>query len=161
MHIDHYGTAAEQARRRLAHLDPIGESDDEDDSTVKTEDGLRIDESGASSAASDTSEELVSRLDPYCEVPLDCPGYECSLRVSVVGCLLKAWTKTRDAARRWIDARDRGLWRLCDGEAALRVWLQQPADAVICGGPEGSTVARTAPRPPPTSLQCECCLPDL
>ena len=31
LHKDHYGTPAERARRRLARLDPIAESDDEDE----------------------------------------------------------------------------------------------------------------------------------
>ena len=41
LHMGHYGTAAERARRRLARLDPIAESDDEDEVVAPDEDDLR------------------------------------------------------------------------------------------------------------------------
>ena len=41
MHIEHYGTAAKRARRRLAHLDPIAESDDDEKEAHPADDGLR------------------------------------------------------------------------------------------------------------------------
>ena len=41
LHMDHYGTAAERARRRLAHLDPIADSDDEDGIVAPVADELR------------------------------------------------------------------------------------------------------------------------
>ena len=70
------------------------------------EDELRSEESKASSEASNSSEKPVSQPDPYCAVPLDCPGYDCNLRVLVVARLFAAWTATREAARRWILAQD-------------------------------------------------------
>ena len=106
LHMDHYGTAAERARRRLAHLDPIADSDDEDGVVIPAEDGLRSEESAAPSEESSPAESPVSQPDPYCAVPLDCPGYACNLRVSVVACLFVAWTATRKAAQQWVLARD-------------------------------------------------------
>ena len=52
----------------------------------------------------DTVESAVSLPDPYCEVPLDCPGYTCNLRVSVMACLFAAWSEVRGAARRCMGA---------------------------------------------------------
>ena len=40
LHTDHYGTATERARRRLARLDPIADSDEEEDVIAPAEDGL-------------------------------------------------------------------------------------------------------------------------
>ena len=73
------------------------------------EDELRSEESEASGEASNSAGTPVSQPDPYCAVPLDCPGYDCNLRVSVVACLFAAWTATREAARRWVLTRDWGL----------------------------------------------------
>ena len=63
---------------------------------------------------------------PTVRSPLDCPGYDCNLRISVVACLFVAWTATRKAAQRWVLARDWGLWCHCEAEADLRAWLQLP-----------------------------------
>ena len=131
LHIDHYGTAAERARRRLARLDPIADNDEDDDTLAPAEDELRSEESDAPNETSNSSGKSVSQPDPYCAVPLDCPGYDCNLRVSVVASLLAAWTTTREAARRWIHARDQGLWSHCDVEATLRAWLRQPPAAAF------------------------------
>ena len=90
LHIDHYSTAVERARRHLAHLDPIADSDEEDDVVAPAEDELRSEESEASGKASNSAETPVSQPDPYCAVPLDCPGYDCNLRVAVVACLFAA-----------------------------------------------------------------------
>ena len=118
--MDHYDTAAERARRRLARLDPIDDSDDDDDTVAPADDELRSEESATSSDAPSSLEESVSQPNPCCAVPSDCPGYECNLRALVVGSLLAAWTATRDAAQRWVSARDQGLWSHCNAEAALR-----------------------------------------
>ena len=88
--MDHYGTAAERARRRLAHLDPITDSDDEDGVVAPAEDELRSEECETPDAELNPAESPVSQPDPYCAVPLDCPGYACDLRISVVASLFAA-----------------------------------------------------------------------
>ena len=60
LHIDHYRTAAERARRRLARLDLITDSDEEDDVVASAEDELRSDESEATSEESNSTEAPVS-----------------------------------------------------------------------------------------------------
>ena len=91
LHMDHYGTAAECARRRHARLDPIAESDDEDEVVTPDEDDLRSEASTTVDDEPGPAKSPVSLPDPYCAVPLDCPGYACELRMSVVACLFTAW----------------------------------------------------------------------
>ena len=102
-----------------------------DDTVAHAEEELGSEESGTSGGTSDSSEASMLQPDPYCAVPLDCPGYDCNLRVSVVGSLFAAWTATRDAARRWVHARDQGLWSHCDTETTLCTWLQRPSAAAF------------------------------
>ena len=114
-----------------AHLDPIGESKYEDDADVQAEDGLNMDEPDASEKADALSEAVVSQQDPYGKVDLGGPGCGCRLRMSVVSCLFSAWSDTRSAASHWVAARNRDLWSLRDGEAALCEWLEQPSGAAF------------------------------
>ena len=93
---------------------------------VPTEDELRSEECAAPGEEPSRAEPPVSQPDPYCAVPLNCPGYACTLRVSVVACLFAAWTATRKAARRWAHARDQRLWRRNVAEADLHALLQMP-----------------------------------
>ena len=58
-----------------------------------------IEESEVLSEESSPTKAPMSQPDPYCAVPLDCLGYDCNLRVSVVACLFAAWTATRKAAQ--------------------------------------------------------------
>jgi hypothetical protein len=83
LHMDHHGTAAERARRRLSGLKPIAESDAEDGVAASDEDDLRSEASTTVDEEPRPAESVVSLPDPYCEVPLDCPGYACNLRVRV------------------------------------------------------------------------------
>ena len=62
-------------------------------------------------------ESLVSLPDPYSNVPLDCSGYACSLRVS-------AWSETHSVARRWALSHSLRLWNHGGAEAGLHAWLQ-------------------------------------
>ena len=123
LHIDHYRTAAERLWCHLAH--------DEDGMVALDEDELRSEESEVTSEELNADEAPVSQPDPYCAVPLDCPGYSCNLRVSVVACLFAAWTATRKAAQRWVLARDEGLWCHCKAETDLHAWLQLPDAAAF------------------------------
>ena len=124
LHMDHYGTATERARRRLARLDPIAKSDDEDEVVAPDEDDLRSEASATIDDEPGPAESPVALPDPYCAVPLDCPGYACELRVSVVACLFAAWSETRRVARRWAHSRGLRLWDPDGAEAGLHAWLR-------------------------------------
>ena len=74
----------ERARRHLARLDPIADSDEDDDTIAPVEDELQFEESNApneassssSSDASSSSAKSVSQPDPYLKAELDrCWGY--------------------------------------------------------------------------------------
>ena len=126
LHMDHHGTAAERARCRLSGRQPVAGSDDEDGVTASDEDDLRSEASTTVDEEPRPAESVVSLPDPYCEVPLDCPGYACNLRVSVTACLYAAWSEVRGAARRWTLSRGPRLWDQEGAEAGLCTWLQMP-----------------------------------
>ena len=60
----------ERVWRRPARLDPASENGDEDGTDAKVEDGMCMDEPGASTTASALSQAAASQPDPYCKVGL-------------------------------------------------------------------------------------------
>ena len=66
----------------------------------------------------------MSQLDPYCTVPLNCLGYTCNLRVSVVANLFAAWLMTHATVRCWMRTHDHRPLHCSTAAASLCTWLQ-------------------------------------
>ena len=124
LHMDHYSTAAEWACCHLAWLDPIADSDDEDDVVALSKDELCSEVCEMPDVELTLAELLVSQPDPYCVVPLDCPGYACNLRISVMNSLFAAWTATLSVMQCWAQVCNQGPLNCSPAEADLHAWLQ-------------------------------------